>query len=65
MPESPSFAALLGDALRAVRYAGGLSQRDLARELGVGKSTVGRLEKGVLGGPLERVLQVWSGWGSR
>ena len=58
MAESPSFVALMGDALRAVRYAGGLSQRDLADELGVGKSTVARLEGGDLSGPVLLVLQV-------
>ena len=58
MAESPSFVTLLGDALRGVRFAGGLSQRDLAAQLGVGKSTVARLESGVLSSAWLLVEQV-------
>ncbi len=58
MAGSPSFVTLVGDALRTVRYTRGLSQRDLAAELEVGKSTVARLEDGVISGPVLLVLQV-------
>lgn len=60
MPGPRTFATTVGDALRAVRYARVLSQRGLATELGVGKSTLARWENGAVGGSvllLQEVLE--------
>ena len=42
------FVDALGDALRSVRHARSLSQRDLAHRVGMAKSTIARLESGAL-----------------
>ncbi len=44
--------------MRAVRYARGWSQRELAAQLGVGKSAVARWEAGVVSGAVAAVLGV-------
>jgi transcriptional regulator with XRE-family HTH domain len=47
-------------ALRAAREAAGLSQSQLARELGVESQTVSRWERGVAKPPLDTIVRLAS-----
>ena len=59
MPEA-AVAEILGGKIERFRLSLNMKQEDLAREAGVGKATVSRLEKGSVGTSLGNLIKVLS-----
>lgn len=60
MPDRPPEQVALGEAVRVLRQARGLSQEDFAHEVGVHRTYMGSVERGERNVTLQNILRIAS-----